>query len=127
MGRRPGAGPGGRIAVLDDDAPVRESLAALLQAYRLHPVTFASADQFLAAYRPHEFKCLVLDFNLGDSNAAEVLGHIAAAEGEPLPFILITSRLDARVRRTASRFGALAVLEKPFKTELLLEALARLP
>ena len=40
------------VHVVDDEAPIRESLALLLKSVGLASRTYASANEFLAAWQP---------------------------------------------------------------------------
>jgi FixJ family two-component response regulator len=49
------------VFVIDDDAPLRESLQNLMRSVRLQVTAFASAQEFLRSQRPDAPGCLVLD------------------------------------------------------------------
>ncbi len=52
------------VFVVDDDAPLRDSLADLLHSVGLRVEAFASAQEFLHSKRPDVPSCLVLDVRL---------------------------------------------------------------
>ena len=52
------------VYVVDDDASAREGVARLIRSAGLLTKTFASGEEFLAAPRPKQPGCLVLDVNL---------------------------------------------------------------
>ena len=52
------------VFVVDDDAPICESLKDLISSAGLNVQTFASAQEFLASPRPDGPNCLVLDVQL---------------------------------------------------------------
>ena len=52
------------IAIVDDDASVREGLSSLLRAAGLQVETFASGQEFLARPGAEPPGCLVLDLQL---------------------------------------------------------------
>jgi FixJ family two-component response regulator len=49
------------VFVVDDDAPLRESLTDLIHSVGLRVEAFASAQEFLRSKRPDVPSCLVLD------------------------------------------------------------------
>ena len=52
------------VFVVDDDAPMRESLKNLIRSVGLRVELFASAQEFLRSNRPDLPSCLVLDVRL---------------------------------------------------------------
>jgi FixJ family two-component response regulator len=108
------------IFLVDEDDAVRDALVMSLRAAG-HPVAaFNSGRQFLAAYRPGDAGCLVVDMDLSDLGAADLLATLAAAQAA-LPAI-ITSR---RLKRRAPPVGGLPpgrtlFLDKPFGVDELL-------
>ena len=52
------------VFVVDDDAPMRESLKNLIRSVGLRAELFASAQEFLRSERPNVPSCLVLDVRL---------------------------------------------------------------
>ena len=115
-----GDGRGATVFVVDDDEAVRDSLAVLLEAAGFAVAAFASGRDFLAAYDPREAGCLVLDLDLPDVTGPEVLQALVA-DGVDLPVILITGRRDGPLRSRAQAAEVVALLEKPFRGDLLLD------
>jgi hypothetical protein len=66
------------VAVVDDDQSVRRSFARLLRAAGIQPVTYGSAEAFLADLKRPKFDCVVLDVQLGGMSGIE-LGEVLAA------------------------------------------------
>jgi FixJ family two-component response regulator len=52
------------VFVVEDDAPLRESLQNLIRSVGLRVAAFASAQEFLRSTRPEVPGCLVLDVRL---------------------------------------------------------------
>jgi FixJ family two-component response regulator len=52
------------VFVVEDDAPLRESLKNLIRSVRLRVEAFSSAQEFLRSPRPDVPGCLVLDVRL---------------------------------------------------------------
>src|SRR5258708_8097485 len=56
--------PDAMVVVVDDDAPMRESLKNLIRSVGLRVEVFGSAEEFLAGQPPNFPRCLVLDLPL---------------------------------------------------------------
>ncbi len=65
------------IYIVDDDAGVRDSLAAMLQAAGLAAACYADGGTFLAAWRNDWRGCVVLDLQLGDMHGTDVQAALA--------------------------------------------------
>jgi FixJ family two-component response regulator len=50
-----------KVAVVDDDQSVRESLPDLLREFGFDPQAFSSSEEFLELERKGGFVCLILD------------------------------------------------------------------
>lgn len=110
---------GATIFLVDDDDAVRDALAMSLRAAG-HPVAaFASARQFLDAYRSGSAGCLVLDMDLPEGGAAGLLRALALAR-YILPAIVTSRRLRGRLRSDTLPSGCILFLEKPFGIDELL-------
>jgi len=112
------------IAVIDDDAGLRKSLKALLEALEYEVETFDSAEAFLSAAPRSIAICLVLDIELGLTSGIELARQLAA-EGFKYPIIFITGRDHDDVRSRARRAGGVAFLLKPFPARQLHHAILK--
>lgn len=112
---------GRRLAVVDDDASVREALRALLRSAGFTVETFASAETFLGCGHPSEFDCLLLDVRMGGMSGIELHEHLIAS-GSRIPVLFMSAHADASLRARAGR-GAVQLLQKPFSEDALLEAI----
>jgi FixJ family two-component response regulator len=110
------------VFVVDDDISVRESLELLVQHEGWLPKTFASAQEFLDCPRAGVSSCLVLDLSLPGLNGLELQKRIAA-ERTDMPIIFITGHGDVPKTVQAMKGGAVEFLTKPFKDEVLLNAI----
>ena len=109
------------VFVVDDDVSVRESLELLIRTAGWQAQTFASAHEFLS--RPHATVpcCLVLDVTLPGLNGLELQKQLA--ERTEMPIIFITGHGDVPMSVQAMKAGAVEFLTKPFKDDVLLEAI----
>ena len=108
------------IYVVDDDEAMRDSLRWLLESAGYRVTSYASAERFLAAYRPAESTCLVLDVRMPGLTGLELQQELNR-RGTPLPIIFVTGHGDVPMAVDALKNGAFHFLEKPFKGERLLE------
>jgi two-component system response regulator FixJ len=107
------------VAIVDDDAAVRDSLRFLLEVIG-HPVeTFASAAEFLKA-EMHRLACLILDHHMPEMTGLELAERLRA-DGSDLPILLITGSPSPVIAARAAEIGINRVLEKPLSDEDLLD------
>lgn len=109
------------VAVVDDDESLCRSLARLLAASGYHPVTYLSAEAFLADTNRPVFQCLVLDIRLGGISGLELNERLAAA-GSTTPVLFLTAQEDVPGIHRATQTGAF-VVRKSEPGELLLAAI----
>lgn len=112
------------VHIVDDEEPVRKSLAFLLSmagfAVRVHD----SATSFLACAPGLSKGCLVTDLRMPDMSGVELLERLAAAKAL-MPAIVITGHGDVPMAVAAMKAGALDFIEKPFEDEVLIDAIRR--
>ena len=109
------------VFVVDDDVSVRESLELLIGTTGCQPETFASAQEFLSRHHPTVPCCLVLDVTLPGLGGLELQEQLA--ERTDMPIIFITGHGDVPMTVRAMKAGAVEFLTKPFKDEVLLDAI----
>ena len=110
------------VFVVEDDAPLRESLQDLMQSVGLRVAAFASAQEFLHSKRPEVPGCLVLDVRLPGLSGLELQQRLAEADIE-IPIIFITGHGDIPMSVRAMKAGAVEFLTKPFRDQELLDAI----
>jgi len=109
------------VFVVDDDVSVRESLELLVKSAGWEPHTFESARQFLACPRAAVPSCLILDVTLPGLNGLDLQERLA--DRSDMPIIFITGHGDIPMSVRAMKAGAVEFLTKPFKDDVLLEAI----
>jgi len=110
------------VFVVDDDVSVRESLELLVRSLGFCPETFESAREFLSCPRLMAPSCLVLDVHLPDLDGLELQERVAV-DRTYLPIILVTGQGDIPMAVRAMKAGALEVLTKPFREDVLVSAI----
>lgn len=114
----------GAIFIVDDDAAVRDSLCALLEAEGYSTEAFASAKAFLAGFRPKDACCVIADIRMPDMDGLELQEEIIR-RGWGLPVIIITGHGDVPLAVRAMKAGAVDFIEKPFDDEVLRASIDR--
>ena len=112
------------IIVVDDDAPVRTALCALLASAGFETAAFASAEQCLLDARLDGAALAIIDIGLPGMNGLALQARLSA-RAPTLPVIIVSGQADTMSAAAALRAGALALLHKPFDGERLLELVAQ--
>jgi FixJ family two-component response regulator len=108
------------VFIVDDEKAVRESVAALLRAHKLHVELFASAEEFLNVCDGASSGCLIADMRLDGGMNGVQLQQALADRGDKLPVIMISGHVDERAAQNALDKGACCVLQKPVPYKELL-------
>jgi FixJ family two-component response regulator len=109
------------VLVVDDDAAVCRSIGCLLEAFDFRVKLYQSGKEFLEQFINNgDLACLLLDMRMPGMSALEVQQELRE-RGEVVPTIVITGHWDADSVSRALEVGAIAVLEKPFEPEDLIE------
>lgn len=111
-----------RIAIIDDDAAVRHSLASVLTTYGFHTTPFDSARNAIAATALEQFDCLLLDVRMPDLDGIAALKLIQST-GAPPFVIMITGHADVPLAVQAMKLGAADFIEKPIVDEQLVDSI----
>jgi FixJ family two-component response regulator len=109
------------VFVVDDDVSVRESLELLIKHAGWKPELFASAQDFLSRPRVSVPNCLVLDVSLPGLNGLELQRQLT--DRGDMPIIFITGYGDVPTTVRAMKAGAVEFLTKPFRDDVLLDAI----
>jgi FixJ family two-component response regulator len=107
------------VAIVDDDASIRSSLARVFRCDGIRVETFGAAEEFLERTIPGNPQCIVLDVHLGELTGFELQDRLAA-RGDAPPIIFITAHDEIPSSRLARRAGACGYLRKPFDTDALI-------
>lgn len=112
------------VHIVDDEEPVRKSLAFLLTTHGFTVRVHNSATDFLAVASAIRNGCLVTDLRMPDMSGVELLRGLKVVQAM-IPTIVITGHGDVPMAVEAMKAGALDFIEKPFKDEVLIEAIER--
>ena len=109
------------ISVVDDDSSVVEGTVSLMESIGYAATGFGSAEDFLNSSLLDRVACLILDVSMPGMGGFELQRRLAA-EHDRTPIIFITAHGDHDISTEALRRGAVALLNKPFSQESLLDA-----
>ena len=112
------------IAIVDDDASVREALKALVRSLGYGVSTFGSAQAFLNCEKINDISCVITDVQMPGMSGIELLARLKA-DGHRFPVMVITAFPDDGVRDRAMQHGASGFLTKPFSQVSLIDCLDR--
>jgi RNA polymerase sigma factor (sigma-70 family) len=112
------------VHVVDDDAGLRRSLRFLLDSVGWKVQLHASAEEFLAvAVPPTQPCCLLLDIRMPAMSGLE-LQQVLRERGLSFPILFMTGHADVSMAVQAMKSGAADFIEKPFKDQMVLDAVA---
>ena len=112
------------VFVVDDDAAARSAIRSMLQSVGLRVEMFGSAAEFLEQAETDAPCCLVLDVRLPGMSGLEFQRELAK-RNIPIPIIFITGHGDIPMSVEAMKAGAQEFLTKPFRGQVLLDAIHR--
>ncbi len=110
------------VAIVDDDASVRQSLDRLIRSFGYRTQVFSSADEFLASSAPDRAACLLLDVRMPGMDGLTLQGCLTE-RGARLPIVFITALATDEDERRARAAGAIGFLRKPVGPAALRQAL----
>lgn len=105
------------VFIIDDEEPVRTSLAKLMKALGVPAETFASAEAFLDRYAG-DSGCLLVDIRMPGMSGLDLLEELNRRQ-IPLPAIVMTGHTDAQSLHRLNTLQPLGFLEKPFSLSQL--------
>lgn len=103
---------GRAIALVDDDAAVRDSMRFLLEIEGHRILDYASAGEFLDECDLDKVRGLILDHHMPLMTGLELAAQLRA-HGHRFPILLITGSPSSAIVARAAELGIGKVLEKP--------------
>ena len=113
---------GSWVYIVEDDAPVRDSLSLLLQLRGFSTAAFDSAEAFLEGDALDRPACVLADVRLPGMSGLELQRRLASRHAA-LPVVVMTAHGDVATARAALRDGAVDFLEKPIDERDLIDAI----
>lgn len=112
------------VHVIDDDAALLRALTFLLESASWRVAPYNSAEAFLATWSdPAPPGCLLLDIRMPKMSGLE-LQRVLNDREIALPIIFMTGHGDVSMAVEAMKLGARDFIEKPFRDQTLLDAIA---
>ena len=111
-----------RIAVVDDEAPVRTMLGRLLRLADYEVAPFASGEEFIASLATQQPDCVILDVHLPGLTGFDVQSRMCAVDID-VPVVYITASDDLALDGKVQEAGGVRLLRKPFSNDELLAAI----
>jgi FixJ family two-component response regulator len=109
------------IFIVEPDAAVRASIAALAEGMCVKSQQHESAEDFLAAYARSQGGCLISGLQLPGMSGLDLMDAMIR-DGIRLPTIIISAFADVRLAVRVMHAGAVTLLEKPYRSQELWEA-----
>jgi len=110
------------IAVVDDDASVREGLQSLIRSAGWRVETFVSAQEFLGRLGAQAPSCLILDLQLPGLGGLDLQKRMAEV-GLEIPIVFLTGHGNIPASVQAMKAGAVEFLTKPLDEQKLVDAI----
>ena len=112
----------GYVAIVDDDASMREALARLLRIHGINSRSYPSARVFLEGLASGMPDCLIVDVNMPEMTGIELQRELLN-RGVRIPTIVITASNDKSIAASAGSLGAAAFFLKPVPRDTLMAAI----
>lgn len=113
-----------KLYVVDDDEAVRRSLGLLLLSRGYAVQTFESGEAFLAAIRPLDGGCVLLDLRMVGMSGLQVFDELRL-RSSPLVVLFLSGNGDIATAVDAVQRGAFGWLEKPCGEDTILEKVSQ--
>jgi FixJ family two-component response regulator len=111
------------IHVVDDDEFMRSSIEDLLRSVGYRVRLYCRAEDFLAADISDAPGCVIVDVRMPGPSGLELQAALSD-RSDRLPVILMSGHGDIRMSVQAMKAGAIDFIEKPFRDQEMLEAVA---
>lgn len=102
------------IYVVDDHAPMRASLDALLAGLGFDVRLFASGEDFFEAFAGIEPGVLLTDLRMSGMNGLDLMASLGNRQRD-FPTVIMTAHGDVDAAVSALRLGARDFIQKPFR------------
>jgi FixJ family two-component response regulator len=112
------------VYIIDDDPLYRSSTERLVRSVGFRVLGFKSAKDFLDSQRLNVPSCLLLDVRMPGISGLDLQQELSEA-GVKLPIIFVTGYGDIPMSVQAIKAGAIEFLTKPFRDQVLLDAIAQ--
>ena len=108
----------GWVAVVDDDASIRQALARILSVSGIRARTFSSAEQYLSEAGSEDPACIILDVHLPGRNGFALRDQVESRGVSP-PILDISAQDEKSQLRLSQLAEPPRYLQKPFDSRVL--------
>jgi two-component system, LuxR family, response regulator FixJ len=112
------------VHIIDDEDSVRRSAGFMLKTSGFAVRTWENGVAFLKEVRHAETGCILLDIRMPEMDGLEVQQALNE-RGVAMPVIVLTGHGDIGIAVKAMKAGAVDFIEKPFDSDVLLDAIER--
>jgi DNA-binding NtrC family response regulator len=112
------------ILVTDDDTACRETILKTLEREGHTLQSASNVDAAIQAVKREQFDLIVCDYRMPGKTGLDLLRELDDL-GFHVPVLLVSAFADTQTETTAKKFGAIALLRKPFRRQELIEHTAR--
>ena len=116
---------GARVAIIEDDVPLREALVLFLRVKGWSVDTFGSGEESAGTVNWGEYTVVICDLPLPREDGLSVLRRVREASEEVVT-VLVTAYPGSDIPAQAASAGVDRFLYKPFSTMELVESLGAL-
>jgi len=111
--------PDARILIVDDEEPIRRSLARLLEGAGYACATASDAAEARQLLTTKRFDLMLCDVTMPGESGFSLLAH--ASEAHPDLAVIMVTAVDTPIAaEPAARYGAYGYVVKPFNTNVIL-------
>lgn len=107
--------------VIDDDLTLVKSICGLLNSQNLEARGFSSGKSFFDAYQNDIRDCIICDYLMPEMDGLELHKQLKKI-GSEAPIIFLSGKASVEMTVTAWNEGAVTVIQKPFRSIQLLDA-----
>ena len=110
------------VAIVDDDASVRQSTDRLIRSFGYRTEVFGSGQEFLSSGAAQRASCLVLDVRMPGMDGLDIQRSLVE-RGARTPIVFVTGQASDEEERCARSAGAVEFLRKPVPQASLRQAI----
>ena len=112
------------VVLVEDDEAVRASVVQTLELAGMTVIAFEDAESALDQIQRHTPGAVIADIRLPGMDGLALLQHALQADAD-LPVVVLTGHGDVPTAVEAMRAGAYDFIQKPFRTDRLVETVRR--
>ncbi len=112
------------VAIVDDDALVRDGLVELLDSVGYGTQVFTGAQEFLDQFDSSLIGCILLDVRMPGMSGLDLQNKLRSMN-IAVPIIIMTGHGDVAMAVQAMKDGAFEFIQKPFRDQELIDTISK--